>query len=149
MSLVRWRPRREWDPFAGLFDLRKELTDMLSPTRWSEHGFGEWAPPVNLYADEEKVVVQAEVPGLKENEVDVSLHNGVLTIKGERKHEAETKKEGYHSVERAYGSFHRAVAIPAEVDASKASAELKEGVLKVTLPKVEEAKAKQIEIESK
>ena len=149
MTLVRWRPRKEWDPFAGLFDLHSGLTDLLAPATRGEPGFGEWFPPVDVSADDEKVVVQADLPGLKDNEVDVSLNEGVLSIKGERKHQAESKKDGYHSVERAYGSFHRAIRIPAEVDASKAKAELKDGILRVTLPKAEQAKAREIKVEAK
>ena len=149
MTLVRWRPRREWDPFAGLLDLRRDFSNIFAPLPRGEGEFGQWVPPVDIYSDEGKVVVQAEVPGLKQEEIDVNFHDGVLTIKGERKHEAETNKEGYHSVQRCYGAFHRAVRLPAEVDASNAKAELKDGILTVTFPKAEQAKARKIKIEPK
>jgi HSP20 family protein len=149
MTLVRWRPRREWDPFAGLLDLHREFSNIFAPLAPGEGELGHWAPPVNVYSDEGRVVVEAEVPGMKQEEIEVDFHDNVLTIKGERKHEAETKEEGYHRVERCYGSFHRAIRLPAEVDGSKAKAELKEGVLTITFPKAEEAKARKIKIEPK
>ncbi len=149
MAIVRWRPRREWDPFAGLLDLHREFSNFLAPSVGGEGEFGQWAPPVDVYSDEEKVVVKAELPGLKKDEVEVSYDAGVLNIKGERKHQAEFKGEGYHRVERAYGVFHRAVRVPAEVDGSKTSAEMKDGVLTITLPKAEQAKARRIEVKEK
>jgi HSP20 family protein len=149
MAIVRWRPRREWDPFAGLFDLRREFSDLFAaPVRW-EGDSGQWCPPVDIYSDDNKVVVQTELPGVKEEDIDVSLDGGVLTIKGERKHETEVKEEGYHRVERASGTFQRAFAVPAEVDPTNIKADLKDGVLTITLPKVEEAKARKIKVEAK
>jgi len=149
MTLVRWRPRREWDPFARLLDLPREFFGMFTPSARPETELGEWYPPADVYADEDKVVVQVEVPGMKENEIDVNFHEGVLTIKGERKQEGEYKEEGYHRLERCYGSFHRAIRLPAEVDGSKAKAELKDGILTIAFPKAEEAKARPIKIEAK
>jgi len=149
MAIVRWRPRREWDPFAGMFNLARDLADVFPLTSRLEQGFGEWTPAVDVYADDEKVVVRADLPGMKQEEVEVSFHDGILTIKGERKHEAEVKEEGYHCVERACGAFHRAVRVPAEVDGAKAKAELKDGILTITFPKAEWAKARKIKIESK
>ncbi len=149
MTLVRWRPRREWDPFAGLLDLHRDFSDIFAPLARTEGEVGQWIPPVDVYSDDAKLVVQAELPGIKQEELDVNFHDGVLTIKGERKHESETKEEGYHRVERTYGTFHRAVRLPAEVDGEKAKAELKDGVLTITLPKAEQAKARKIKIEAK
>jgi len=149
MTLVRWRPRREWDPFAGLLDLHREFSNLVAPVTRGEGEFGQWAPPVDVYSDDDKVVVKAELPGLKKDEVEVSYDAGVLNIKGERKHEAQFKEKGYHRIERAYGGFHRAVRIPAEVDGSKCTAEMRDGVLRVTLPKAEQAKARKIEVKEK
>ena len=151
MAIVRWRPRREWDPFAGLLDLHREFSNFFAPAvRGEGEGeFGQWIPPVDVYSDEDRVVVHAELPGMKQKDIDVNYQDGVLTIKGERKHETEVKENGYHRVERAYGTFHRSVRLPAEVDASKVKAELKEGILTVSFPKAEEAKARKIEIEGK
>ena len=149
MAIVRWRPRREWDPFGGLLDLHRDFSNLFAPATRDAGEFGQWIPPVDVYSDENKVVVHAELPGMKQKDIDVNYQDGVLTIKGERKHEAETKENGYHRVERAYGTFHRSVRLPAEVDASKVKAELKEGILTITFPKAEEAKARKIEIEGK
>ncbi len=149
MAIVRWRPRREWDPFAGLFDLRREFSNLFAaPVRW-EGDSGQWYPPVDIYSDDERVVVQAELPGLKNDDVEISFNAGVLTIKGERKHETEVKEEGYHRVERAYGTFQRAFTVPAEVDPTNIKADLKDGILTLTLPKAEEAKARKIKVEAK
>jgi HSP20 family protein len=138
MTLVRWTPKRRLDPFAGLLDLQRTFSNLLAPTAQTEDEFGNWVPAVDVYSDENAVVVQAEVPGLDRKD-----------IKGERKHEKERKENGYHFVERAYGKFYRAIRVPAEVDGTKVKAEMKEGVLTITLPKAEQAKARQIEIEPK
>jgi HSP20 family protein len=92
------------------------------------------------------VVVKAEVPGMDPKDIDISLSNGVLTIKGEKKQEREEKEENYHLLERSYGSFTRSVQLPGEVQSDKISASYRNGVLKVTLPKSEEAKKKEIKI---
>jgi HSP20 family protein len=149
MTLVRWTPKRRLDPFAGLLDLQRTFSNLLAPTAQTEDEFGNWVPAVDVYSDENAVVVQAEVPGLDRKDIEVNLDEGILTIKGERKHEKERKENGYHFVERAYGKFYRAIRVPAEVDGTKVKAEMKEGVLTITLPKAEQAKARQIEIEPK
>jgi HSP20 family protein len=91
-------------------------------------------------------VVKAEVPGMDPKDIDISLSNGVLTIKGKKKQEREEKEENYHLLERSYGSFTRSVQLPGEVQSDKISASYRNGVLKVTLPKSEEAKKKEIKI---
>jgi len=149
MAIVRWRPRSEWDPFAGLLDLPREFSRFFAPiVRW-EGDSGEFFPPVDIHTDEDKVVVQAELPGLKQEDIDISFDAGVLTIKGERKRESELKEEGYHCVERSYGTFQRSFTVPAEVDATNIKADLKDGVLTITLPKAEESKARKIKVEAK
>jgi HSP20 family protein len=91
-------------------------------------------------------VVKAEVPGMEPKDIDISLSDGVLTIKGEKKQEKEEKEADYHLVERSYGAFTRLVRLPKEVQSEKISASYKDGILKVTLPKSEEAKKKEIKI---
>ncbi len=154
MAIVKWRPRREWDPFAELAELRDEMNRLFSTSLahwspWKGGWFGESWPVIDLYHDENNVVVTAEVPGLKQDEVDVSISGNTVTLKGEKKQEAETKEKNYHKVERAYGSFHRSFELPCEIDASKTKAELKNGVLTVTLPKCEAEKPKQIKVDVK
>ncbi|HZS07922.1 MAG TPA: Hsp20/alpha crystallin family protein [Blastocatellia bacterium] len=108
-----------------------------------------WAPVCDIYETENEIVVKAELPEVKKEEVHVAIENNLLTIRGERKFSEETKKENYHRVERSYGEFIRSFTLPNFVDANKVSAEFKDGMLRVTLPKHEEAKPKQVEVKVK
>jgi HSP20 family protein len=108
---------------------------------------GEWAPSVDVAETDEEIVVTAELPGIKQEEVDISIADNVLTLKGEKKEEKEVKEKNYHRIERSYGSFQRSISLPTGVDAGKAKATYKDGILCVTVPKVEEAKPKQIKID--
>ena len=135
------------DPFYGLEKLRNEMLDnffgdfALTPFGASE-GALDFVPRVNVTEDEKGVYLSAELPGMDENDIEVSVTEDTLTIKGEKKQENEEKdKNSYHS-ERSYGSFHRVVALPEQVDSDKAEATFGKGVLTITLPKVEPAKAK-------
>lgn len=105
-----------------------------------------WAPPCDIYETDKEIVIKAELPELKKENVSVTLDANVLSIRGERKFEEETKRENYHRVERNYGEFVRSFTLPTYIDPEKISAEFKEGVLRVALPKREEAKPKQIEV---
>jgi HSP20 family protein len=109
-------------------------------------GEREWYPSLDVAETKNDVVVKAEVPGMDPKDIDISLSNGVLTIKGQKKQEREEKEENYHLIERSYGSFTRSVQLPGEVQSDKISASYKNGVLKVTLPKSEETKKKEIKI---
>ncbi len=111
---------------------------------WSE----EWTPAVDVAETPEKVTVKAELPGIEPKNIDISMVGDVLTIKGEKKSEREEKKENYHLVERSYGSFSRALRLPAAVDADKIEAKYDKGVLTVTCPKKEPIKPKAIEIKT-
>lgn len=103
-------------------------------------------PAIDLVEEKEHLVVKAELPGVEKEKIEVSLDDGVLVIKGEKKEETETEGEGYHFSERRFGSFYRALELPAVVDAEKASASYADGVLEIRLPKVEEAKPKEIKV---
>jgi HSP20 family protein len=107
---------------------------------------GSWAPAVDIYEQDGNIVLKAELPGVDAKEVDIRLENNVLTLRGERKLDGEVKRENYHRVERSYGSFTRSFTLPTVVDQEKIKAEYRDGVLRVTLPKREEAKPKQISI---
>jgi HSP20 family protein len=109
---------------------------------------GEWAPKLDLSETKEAFVVRAEVPGVEQKDIQVSLQNELLTIKGEKTQEKEEKDEHYHRMERAYGAFARALRLPAAVDASKVAASFKDGVLVVTLPKTPAAKGTTIPIKA-
>jgi HSP20 family protein len=108
-----------------------------------------WTPSCDIYETENEIVVKAEIPGVKKEDVKLSIQDNVLTISGERKFEQETKKENYLRVERGYGSFTRSFTLPPSVDAKKIIAEFKDGLLEVKLPKLEEAKPKEVEIKIK
>jgi HSP20 family protein len=107
---------------------------------------GSWAPAVDIYEHEGNLVLKAELPGIESKDVDIRLENNVLTLRGERQFDSVVKRESYHRVERAYGTFSRSFTLPSVVDQEKIKAEYKDGVLRVTLPKKEEAKPKQIAI---
>jgi HSP20 family protein len=141
MALVRWDPVRE---LAGLeVDRLNRMFD-----EFYNEGFGRgWVPAVDIYETEEhEVVIKAEVPDLKREDISVTFENNVLTLKGERKVEDVTKRDNFQRMERRYGSFSRSFTLPATVDASRISASYKDGVLTVRLPQREEAKPKQIAV---
>jgi HSP20 family protein len=107
-----------------------------------------WSPSVDIFETEGEIIVKAELPGLERKDIVLHLENNVLTLRGERKFEKETKEENYHRIERSYGNFSRSFSIPATVDDEKIRADYKDGVLKIALPKKEQAKPKQIKIAS-
>jgi HSP20 family protein len=108
-----------------------------------------WAPACDIYENDTEIVVKAELPEVKKEDVHVSFENGVLTIRGERKLSEETKRENYRRLERSYGEFTRSFTLPSFVDAGKINAEFKDGLLRVTMAKREDAKPKQIEVKVK
>lgn len=148
MSLIRWRPRDLWNPFADLQEDINKLFD-VSLGRFAGPGAIVWAPALDILEDKDTLVIKADLPGLKEEDVDISVQGNTLTIRGERKQESEAKEKGFYRCERYYGSFQRSLDLPYPVDQSKIKASYKGGVLEVRLPKAEEAKAKKIKIEVK
>ncbi len=150
MSLIRYQSPElnPWLAFDRLPSLRDELSrlfDFALPTRDSGL-FSGWTPALDVYDEKDNFVVKAELPGLKKEDIDINVHNGVLTISGERKQEAEKKEGQTFRSERYFGRFQRSVTLPAAVDVSKVKASYKDGVLTIDLPKAEEAKPKQIAI---
>ncbi|MCX7994513.1 MAG: Hsp20/alpha crystallin family protein [candidate division WOR-3 bacterium] len=143
---------KRWDPFRELMSLREEM-DRLFNTFFgrsvSEELEGVWVPVIDIEEDNENFIVSAELPGLKKEDVKISVRGNLLTISGERKHEAETKNKTYHRVERMYGKFSRTITLPSDVDVNKIKAIYKDGVLHITLPKPETMKPKEIEVEIK
>ena len=110
---------------------------------------GEWLPAADITETEDKVFVKAELPGIEEKDIDLSICGNLLTIRGEKKHLNEEKDENYYLGDRFYGSFRRTFHLPADIDPEKAEASFAKGVLKISVPKVEEAKRKKIEINVK
>jgi HSP20 family protein len=136
-----------WDPFAALTEIQSEMNRLFDSslhrrTDWE----GVFTPAVDLVEEKDHFVLKADLPGLTKDDVSVTLQDNYLTIKGEKKHEAETKDANRYLSERVYGAFSRTIELPATVDAKKIDATFKDGVLRVTLPKTEEAKPKQIEV---
>ncbi|MBW2057703.1 MAG: Hsp20/alpha crystallin family protein [Deltaproteobacteria bacterium] len=108
---------------------------------------GQWVPSVDLSETPKEIVVRAEIPGMDAKDIDISLSNGVLTIRGQKEQEREDKEENFHRIERSYGSFSRSIRLPAEVESDKIKATCRNGVLKITLPKSERAKEIKIKVE--
>jgi HSP20 family protein len=144
-SLIRW------DPFAEISSLRRAMDrlfdDFMSPRLWRAEG--EWAFPVDVYETDEAVVVKAALPGMNPDDVEISLSNDALTIRGEVKQEEKTERENYYRRELRYGSFARTVPLPTRVDQERAEAEFENGLLTVTLPKAEELRPKSIKVRVK
>ncbi len=149
MAIVRWEPFRDLvglqDRMNRLFDESfRGLTRGAAEEDWALGG--TWAPAVDIYEQEGHIVLKAELPGVDPHDVDIRLENNVLTLRGERKVDNDVTRDNYHRVERAYGAFTRSFTLPTVVDQEHIKADYKDGVLKVTLPKREEAKPKQISI---
>jgi HSP20 family protein len=148
MAIVRWEPFRDLvavqDRLNRIFDDTFRGNPRGSDEDWALGG--QWAPSVDIFEHEGNLVLRAELPGIEPKDVDVHVENNVLTLRGERKFESEVKREKYHRVERAYGTFSRSFTLPNVVDTEKIKAEYKDGMLQVTLPQREEAKPKQIQV---
>ena len=110
------------------------------------HRMEEFAPSIDVLTEGDEVVVKAELPGLKKEDIDITLTEDTITISGEKKKEEKINKKDYHSIERSYGSFKRTFSLPSEVQAERASAKFKDGVLEIKIPKTEEAKKKEKKI---
>ena len=154
MALIKWMGEDLLEPFREFVDFPAEINQLfrrpLFPATWlvPKNG-GQWLPEVDITEEKDRIIVKADLPGMKQEEIAVEVSDGVLTIKGERKRETESKEGKTYRVERSYGSFVRSFTLPAGVDASRVNAAYKSGVLEVTLPKLAEAKAKQIKVEVK
>ena len=147
MAIVRWDPFRDLnmlqDRMNRLFD------DAGSTWRTDEPAATtSWSPSVDIFETEGEIVVKAELPGMDRKDIQLNLENNVLSLRGERKFQKETKDDNYHRIERSYGVFSRSFSIPATVDEERIRADYKDGVLKIVLPKKDQAKPKQIKIAS-
>ncbi|HEC79287.1 MAG TPA: Hsp20/alpha crystallin family protein [candidate division WOR-3 bacterium] len=140
-----------WEPFRDLVSLRDDFDRLL------ENFFGRgpiekeefWAPVMDVVESNGNIEVKAELPGMKKEDIKVTVKDNILSVSGERKQEKETKDKTFHRIERYYGKFCRSIELPSEVDPDKVKATYKDGVLNITLPKPESAKPKQIEVEVK
>lgn len=153
MSLIRYQTPDVslWRSFDRLANLRDEVNSLFDTPTWPNASrqqlFNGWTPPLDLYQTADDVVAVVELPGMKKDDIEISLHDGMLTISGERKDES-PDDEGNNDgrTERFVGKFRRSITLPTRVDSSKVSASYKDGILTVTLPKAEEVKPKQIQV---
>jgi HSP20 family protein len=139
MSLIKW------DPF-GEFNTLNRLGGFLGRNWEAPASTTAWNPAVDIFENDNEIVIKAELPGMNAKDIEVKFENNVLVLKGERRFEKETKEENYHRVEREYGTFSRAFTVPFAVKGDNVTAEYKDGVLKVVLPKTEEIKPKPIKV---
>ena len=156
MLLVKWQPRvpslNTWDPFAEMADLRR-MTDQVFGDFFGRTSFGMtsadglWSPMVDVYETRDGIRLTAELPGVKQEDIQVSIEGDTLTLKGERKRETEVTEDQYCRLERSYGKFQRTVLLPSVVDPGQVKASYRDGVLEIQLPKKEEAKPKEIKVE--
>ncbi len=145
---------RKWDPFGEIFSLRDEIDRLFedyfgkTPDRRDE---SFWYPAMDISETEEGYLVEMDVPGIPKDNIKISVKDNQLTITGERKSEKkeENKDRTYHRIERYYGKFQRTIALPSEIDIEKIKADYKDGVLKITLPRSEKSKPKEIKIDIK
>ncbi len=137
-----------WDPFREVHSLQNRLNSLFRDFNEGESALttASFVPAVDIYEDEKTVVLKLEVPGIEEGDLDVSVENNTLTVKGERKFGKEEKEENFHRIERRYGSFFRAFTLPTTVDTENVKAEYNAGVLKLELKKKAEAQPKQIKV---
>lgn len=145
MSITRY------DPFRDLRSLQEEVNRLFStnlPRSFADEGLsrGAWMPSVDIFENKDQIVLEAELPGMSREDFEVTIENNVLTLRGERRFEKKDETDNYHRVERAYGTFTRSFTLPQTVSGESATAEYKNGVLRVVLQKREEVKARRIEI---
>jgi len=139
-----------WPGFGRLSDLRDEIDRFFGAplAEWARSAqvFTGWTPALDVYEDKDNVYVKAELPGMKREEIELTLHDGVLSISGERKVETKREEAETHRVERFFGRFQRTVTLPTPVASDKVQAEYKDGILSIKLPKTEESKPKRIDV---
>jgi HSP20 family protein len=140
-----------WDPFRDLMSIQNELNRLFGRTYAggeSEAGSGTWMPALDVFETQDKFIVKVELPGLNPDEVDVSVEDSTLTIRGERKFYEDVSDDSFHRVERRYGAFQRSLSLPQTADAERIEASFDRGVLTVEVPKAEQAKPKKIQIKA-
>jgi HSP20 family protein len=146
MELIRWNPMKD------MFSLRHQMNhlfdDVLRPVVGGDSRLSMWNryPTVDIYDNDENIVIKAELPGIDKKDIVIDVKDGVLTLKGERSFDNEVKEEKYYCRERTFGKFERVFRLPADVDPEKISADYKDGILKINIPKPEEQQPKQITV---
>lgn len=152
--LERFEPRTGFpvgfSPFSDLLGMQREINrmfgDFLGRTPGRTLSETVWTPPLDIFETADELVVRAELPGMRREDIEVNVEGNTLILRGERKFEAEEDKESYHRVERVYGAFRRVLDLPATVDPDRVEATYRDGILEIHLGKREEAKPRQIEV---
>ena len=146
MAIVRWN-----DPFREFAQLQERINRVFNDAYRSDEGLmtsGTWVPPVDIYQNgDHEVVIKAELPDMSREDIDITVDNGTLTIRGEKKLTQDVKEEQFHRIERRYGTFSRSFSLPQTVDTAKVGADYKNGVLTVRLPLREEAKPRSVKVD--
>ena len=144
-----------WDPFRDLLTIQDEMNTLFNRAYGEQRGQGEgtgpqaraWAPALDISEEKDAYLVSVELPGIKPDQIEITLEDGLLTLAGEREFHAESGEQQFHRVERRYGSFRRAITLPNQVQADAIEAHFEDGVLNVRVPKAEEAKPKRIQVQ--
>jgi HSP20 family protein len=157
MFLEKWQPGftafSGWDPLVEVTDLHKRMDEIFGeffgrtplPMAATE---AVWSPLVDVHETKEGFKLQVELPGVKQEDIQLTIEGNSLILKGERKRENEVKEDNYHRIERSYGTFQRSIVLPSVVDPNRVKATYRDGVLQIQLPKKEEAKPKEIKVET-
>ncbi len=142
-----------WDPFRDLMSIQDEMNRLFGRTYGSRGGeslaAGGWAPAIDIYETPDAFVIDAELPGVKPDDVEISVEEGTLTVRGERTPRGGVSEEAYHRVERRYGPFGRSISLPQSVNTERIDATFDAGVLTITVPKAEQAKPRKIEVKAR
>ncbi len=155
MTLIKWNPLRDvtaWHPVTTFTDMQREIDRIFDRFRgdfWNEEESKSLMPAVDIIEKEDDFCIKVEIPGVDKKDVKITVQDDVLTIKGEKKKEEEKKGENYYRVERCYGTFQRSFTLPSSVASDKIDASYDNGVLTIMIPKLEEAKPKEIEVKVK
>ena len=156
MTLIRWKPTYDLPTYPGdVLNMQREINRMFDSffrsggPEETDLVASTWSPAVDIVEQKDQYTVKVELPGVSKDDVKITMEDNVLTIRGEKKEEKETKEGSHHRIERSYGAFQRSFALPTTVKTDKIEASFKDGVLNVELPKSEEAKPKQIDVKVK
>lgn len=152
-ALMRFEPMSSWNPWKELEQMERRLSTMFGRAAIASNGdqkevmsVAKWSPLVDITEDDKEYVLKTEIPEMKKEDIKINVKDDVLTISGERKYEKEEKDKKFHRVERACGSFVRSFILPEDADGAKITAEYKDGMLNIHLPKSEQAKKKTIDV---
>ena len=147
MQLMKWNPRK--DVLSVRNRINSLFDDFFYPSVWEDFhsSLSDWNPTVDIYENDDQIVVKADLPGVEKKDIHVDVKNNMLTIKGERSSESESKKQNFYHRERALGKFERSLTLPSKVDTEKINASYKDGVLKIEIPKPESQKPKHITVQ--